>query len=88
MIIQRVTPNDRFVHREMKATPSTVAAFLSDPAVGADQLTQARDEAGVVTFEDACLMVANTDYADDVVVVFEPLSEVINYRIQILRLHV
>ena len=72
----------------MKTHPATVTALLSDAATAADQLAQARDEASVVSFEDACLMVANTDDADDVVVGFEPLSEIINYRIQILRLHV
>jgi len=62
----------------MKTHPATVSTFLSDAAVAADQLTQARDEASVVSFEDACLMVANTDDADDVVVGFEPLSEIVD----------
>ena len=62
----------------MKTHPATIAAFLSDAATAADQLAQSRDEAGVVAFEDAALMVANTDDADDVVVGFEPLSEIVD----------
>ena len=46
----------------MKTHPATIATLLSNAAVAADQLAQARYQACVVAFEDARLMVANSDH--------------------------
>ena len=67
----------------MKTHPATVAALLCNAATAADQLTQARDEAGVVTLLDARLVVANTDDADDVVIRLEPVSERLDKRVKV-----
>ena len=67
----------------MKTHPTTIAALLSNAAVAANQLTQPRDETGVVPLLDARLVVANTDDADDVVVRLEPVGERLDKRVKV-----
>jgi len=64
MVIERIASMDGVVHLEVEAHPAAISALLSDAAIAADQLTQTRDEAGVVTLEDARFVVADSNDRD------------------------